>query len=97
MQRFIFSPLCCLIPAALSLSLAVSVAAKEAVLSEKPIPVRMPVGQELIIKFPQPVTHVRTLPPPSARCLLLTGSCMSPRSRFSRKPAWWLKWSMGAW
>ena len=61
MQRFIFSPLCCLIPAALSLSLAVSVAAKEAVLSEKPIPVRMPVGQELIIKFPQPVTHVRTL------------------------------------
>lgn len=35
--------------------------AKEAVLSEKPIEIRLPVGKEFIIKFPQAITHTNLL------------------------------------
>lgn len=54
------------------LSLALPLAAKEVVLSEKPIPIRIPVGQELIIKFPQPATHTRNLNDAATISSLLT-------------------------
>ncbi|WP_298641051.1 DUF3438 family protein [uncultured Cardiobacterium sp.] len=54
------------------MSLALPLAAKEVVLSEKPIPIRIPVGQELIIKFPQPATHTRNLNDAATISSLLT-------------------------
>lgn len=41
--------------------ISLQILAKQVVLSEKPIAVRLPIKKELIIKFPQPVTHTNLL------------------------------------
>lgn len=46
-----------------------AVQAKEVVLTEKPIDIKMPIGKEMIIKFPEAVTHTNVLNSESAQNL----------------------------
>lgn len=66
LSRFLHSSsVFCLLFAAMALSIT-PLHAREVVLSEKPIAIRIPVGKELIIKFPQPATHTRIVNEPAA-------------------------------
>lgn len=55
------------LPIFLLCSVFVKVKAAEVILSEQPIEMRLPVNKEMIIKFPEAVTHTNTLNPDAAK------------------------------
>ena len=57
---------CLLTAALLTAGLPTATFARDAVLSKTPIPLRVGVGKEAIISFPQPATHTRILNEASA-------------------------------